>query len=126
MCMPPYSLLPNGWQNRFLLSLNSSLLQKSLHSGGLQLPSPALGLKRYFRPPWGGSIRLCHLLRPPPPFFFFSKGSTFSNAGGGGTQPASCVDIQNRQSTYFCGCPMYGACQNDVFCGLFCSATLAI
>ena len=24
--------------------------------GGLQLPSPALGLKRYFRPPWGGSI----------------------------------------------------------------------
>ena len=53
MCMPPYSLLPNGWQNRFLLSLNSSLLQKSLHSGGLQLPSPALGLKRYFRPPRG-------------------------------------------------------------------------
>ena len=48
---PPYLLLPNGWQNRFLLSLNSSLLQKSLHSGGLQLPSPALGLKRYFRPP---------------------------------------------------------------------------
>ena len=64
---PPYSLLPNGWQNRFLLSLHSSLLQKSLHSGGLQLPSPALGLKRYFRPPRGGSIRLGHLLRPPPP-----------------------------------------------------------
>ena len=63
----PYSLLPNGWQNRFFLSLNSSLLQKSLHSGGLQLPSPALGLKRYFRPPWEGSIRLGHLLRPPPP-----------------------------------------------------------
>ena len=33
-------LLPNGWQNRFLLSLHSSLLQKSLHSGALQLPSP--------------------------------------------------------------------------------------
>ena len=48
---PPYSLLPNGWQNRFLLSLNSSLLQKSFHSGGLQLPSPPLGLKRHFRPP---------------------------------------------------------------------------
>ena len=64
---PPYSLLPNRWQNRFLLSLSSSFLQKSLHSGGLQLPSPALGLKRYFRPPWGGSIRLGHLLRPPPP-----------------------------------------------------------
>ena len=45
MCTPPYLLLPNGWQNRFLLSLNSSLLQKSLHSGGLQLPSPPLGLK---------------------------------------------------------------------------------
>ena len=44
----PYSLLPNGWQTRFLLSLHSSLLQESLHSGGLQLPSPPLGLKRYF------------------------------------------------------------------------------
>ena len=41
-------------QNRFLLSLNSSLLQKSLHSAGLQLPS--LKLKRYFRPPRGRSI----------------------------------------------------------------------
>ena len=61
-----------------------------------------------------------------PFFFFFWKGSTFSDAGSDGTQPASCVDIQNRQSSYSCGCPMYGACQNDVFCGLFCSATLAI
>ena len=59
---PPYLLLPNGWQNRFLLSLNSSLLQKSLHSGGLQLSLPPLGLKRYFRSPRGGSIRLGHLL----------------------------------------------------------------
>ena len=49
-----------------------------------------------------------------------------SDAGSDGTQPASCVDIQNRQSTYSCRCPMYGACQNDVCCGLFCSATLAI
>ena len=49
MCVPPYSLLPNGWQNRLLFSLNS-FLQKSLHSGGLQLPSPPLGLKWYFRP----------------------------------------------------------------------------
>ena len=49
-----------------------------------------------------------------------------SDAGSDGTQPASCVDIQNRQSTYSCRCPMYGACQNNVFCGLFCSATLAI
>ena len=59
-------------------------------------------------------------------FFFFWKGSTFSDAGRDGAQPASCVDIQNRQFTYSCRCPMYGACQNDVFCGLFCSATLAI
>ena len=44
-------------------------------------------------------------------FFFFWKGSTFSDAGSDGTQPASCVDIQNRQSMYSCRCPMYGACQ---------------
>ena len=56
----PYTLLPNGWQNLFLLSLNPSILQKSLHSGGPQLPSPPLGLKRYFRPPRGGSIQLGH------------------------------------------------------------------
>ena len=37
---PPYSLLSNGWQNRLLFSLHPSLLQKSLHSWGLQLPSP--------------------------------------------------------------------------------------
>ena len=29
MCTPPYSLLPNGWQNRFLLFLHCFLLQKS-------------------------------------------------------------------------------------------------
>ena len=57
---------------------------------------------------------------------FFWEGSTFSDAGSDGTQPASCVDIQNRQSTYSCRCLMYRACQNDVFCGLFYSATLAI
>ena len=59
-------------------------------------------------------------------FFLFWKGTTFSDAGSDGTQPASCVDILSRQSTYSCRCPMYGACQNDVFCGLFYSATLAI
>ena len=48
---PPYLLLPNRWQNRLLFSLKSSLLQNSLHSGGLQLPSPPLGLKRYFQSP---------------------------------------------------------------------------
>ena len=51
MCTPPYLLLSNGWQNRFLFSLHSFLLQKSLHSEGLQLPSLSLGLKSYFRPP---------------------------------------------------------------------------
>ena len=40
------SLLPDGWHNRLLF-----LLQKSLHTGGPQLPSPPLGLKRCFRPP---------------------------------------------------------------------------
>ena len=35
-----YLLIPNRWQNQLLFSLNSSLLQKSFHSGGLQLPSP--------------------------------------------------------------------------------------
>ena len=66
MCTPLYSLLPNGWQNRFLLSLHSSLLQKSLHFWGLQLPSTPPGLKRYFWPPWGGSIWLSHLFWSPP------------------------------------------------------------
>ena len=47
---PPYSLLSNGWQNRLLFFFHSSLIEKSLHSGGLQLPSPASGLKRYFQP----------------------------------------------------------------------------
>ena len=40
---PPHLLLLKGWQNLFLLSLNFSLFQKSLHSGGLQLLSPPLG-----------------------------------------------------------------------------------
>ena len=40
MCTPSYSLLPEESQNRFLFSLHSSLFQKSLHSGGIQLPLP--------------------------------------------------------------------------------------
>ena len=40
---------------------SSFLFQKSLLSGGLQLPSSPLGLKRYFRPPWGERIPLSHL-----------------------------------------------------------------
>ena len=35
---PPYPLLPNGWRNRYLFSLHPFLLQKFLHSWGLQLP----------------------------------------------------------------------------------------
>ena len=58
----PYSLLSDGWQNRLVFSLHSFLLQKSLHSGRLQLPSRPMGLKRYFRLPRGRSIRLGHLL----------------------------------------------------------------
>ena len=46
---PPHSLFSDGWQNRLLFSLHPFFLQKSLPSGGLQLPSPPLGLKRYFR-----------------------------------------------------------------------------
>ena len=37
------------------------LLHKSLYSGRLQLPSFPLGLKKYFPPLWGESIRLGHL-----------------------------------------------------------------
>ena len=40
------------------VSLNSSLHQKSLRSGGLQLPSHPLRLESYFRTPRRGSIRL--------------------------------------------------------------------
>ena len=62
MCTPLYLLISDGWQNRLVFSLHSSLLQKSFHSGGLQMSLPLLRLKRYFRPPRGGSIRLGHLL----------------------------------------------------------------
>ena len=44
----PHFLLSAGWQNLYLFSLHSSLLQKSLHPEGLQLPSLPLGLKSYF------------------------------------------------------------------------------
>ena len=49
----PYLLLSNRWQNWLFFFLHSFLLQKSVHSGALQLPSPPLGLKRYSRPSWG-------------------------------------------------------------------------
>ena len=38
------------------------LLKKPLHSRGLQLLSPSLGLDSYLRPPWKRNIRSCHLL----------------------------------------------------------------
>ena len=41
MCTPlPYSLYSDRWQNRLLISLHSSLLQKSLHSGGFNCHHP--------------------------------------------------------------------------------------
>ena len=61
MCVSSYSLFSYGWKNRLLFSFHSSILQNSLYSGRLQLPSPPLGLKRYFRPPWRGSIQPGHL-----------------------------------------------------------------
>ena len=61
---PICSSLTDGRTDSFSPSILSS--QKSLHSGGLQLPSPPLGLKRYIRPPRGGSIRLGHLLLNDP------------------------------------------------------------
>ena len=38
--MAPYSLLPNGWQNRLLFSFHSSLLKKSFHSGDFNCHHP--------------------------------------------------------------------------------------
>ena len=54
----PHLIFSNGWQNRLLFFLQ----QKSLHFWGLQLPSPPLGLQRYFQTPWGRNTRLGHLL----------------------------------------------------------------
>ena len=49
MLRPPICSSPtDGRTDSF--SLHSFLLQKCLHSGGLQLPSPPLGLKSYLRP----------------------------------------------------------------------------
>ena len=55
----PLSAPPQRMAEPIPSLLHSSLLQKSLHSGGLQLPSPPLGLKSYFRLlRGGGSIQL--------------------------------------------------------------------
>ena len=45
-------LVSVGWQNQFLFSLHSFVLQKSFDCGELQLPSLPLGLKRYIQPSW--------------------------------------------------------------------------
>ena len=68
MCTPPYSLLANGWQNQFLLSLNSSLLQKisSFWGTSIAITSPS-GTQEVLLNQWGGSIQLGHLFWPPPP-----------------------------------------------------------
>ena len=86
MYTPPYSLLPNRWQNGLLFSLHSSLLQKSLHSGWLQLPSPPLGLKKYSRSPAGrkystgsSTLDLPPLNDPDTPTLLYrSSGTWFS------------------------------------------------
>ena len=57
---PPIRSSPQDSRTNFF-SLHSSL-HKCLFSGRLQLPSPPLGLKRYFQPLWGKCIRLGHLL----------------------------------------------------------------
>ena len=44
---PLYSLFSDRWQNRFLFSFDSSLLQKSLYSEKLQLPLPTPDGRKY-------------------------------------------------------------------------------
>ena len=67
MCLLPLFALLWRMAEPTPFSLHSSLLQKSLHTGGLQLPFPPPGLKRHYRSSWVGSIRLGHLFWPPPP-----------------------------------------------------------
>ena len=42
-----------------------------------------------------------------------------SDAGSDRVELAPCFVIQNCQTHYFSGCPMYGTCQNNVVCSLF-------
>ena len=53
---PPICSSPTDGRSNFFFFLHSSLLQKSLHSEGLQLSSPPLGLKSHYRTLRGGSI----------------------------------------------------------------------
>ena len=63
---PPIRSYPtNGRTDSFSPSTLSS--SRNLFILELQLTSPRLGLKRYFRCPWGGSIRLGHLFQPLSP-----------------------------------------------------------
>ena len=50
MCTPPLFAPPQRMAEPIPSLLHSSLLQKSLHSGGLQLPSLPLGHKSHFQP----------------------------------------------------------------------------
>ena len=49
-----------------------------------------------------------------------------SDAGSDVVKPASSFVIQNRQTSCFMWCPMYGARYYNVVCGLFRNAALAI
>ena len=49
-----------------------------------------------------------------------------SDAGSNVVKPASSFVIQNRQTSCFMWCPMYGARYYNVVCGLFRNAALAI
>ena len=71
MCTLPYSLFPNGWQNRILF-----FLHQSLHSWGLQLPSPPLRFKSF---DWVISSDLLRLSDPDTHTLLYrSSGSRFS------------------------------------------------
>ena len=63
MCMfPPFALLQRIVEPTSF-PIHSSLLQKSFHSGELQLPSlPPSGTQKVLLTPVGKSIRLDHLL----------------------------------------------------------------
>ena len=79
-------LFSDGWHNRLFFSLHFFLLQKFLHSGGFQLLSPPLGLKRYFRPrgeevfDWVISSDLLPLNDPDTPTFLHRSSPDISFA----------------------------------------------
>ena len=63
---PPIRSSPtDGRNDSFSLSIFPS--SRNLFIVGTSIAITPLGLKSHYRPLWGGSIRLGHLLRPPPP-----------------------------------------------------------